>query len=277
MALSDRLQPALADSVAWRELVVVRLPQLTEFLTWAAAQEAGGRSASLRLENRDDLERCTHVLPLFAEPWWGVVVYSCFDSVTGAEIAATFFREPLLLPAATTALAEPAFRDRGLVQFHRAQSTLTGAKRSLLSACEKADDIREVLFLPRLSFDGRFARLMEVDVSWWGRTTCFDALLRAGSLGVSGHKYRPDKSYLLGSTGPAAGFFYLWGERVTKSNADDCEDLLRHWTARWDEIADLAGVPWIGEPYDSGDFENALCVFQETLGSRHSNSPAQLS
>jgi hypothetical protein len=141
----------------------------------------------------------------------------------------------------------------------------------LLSACEKADDIREVFFLQRLSFDDRFDRLMEVDVSWWGRTTCFDALLRAGSLGVSGRSYRPDKSYLLGSTGPAAGFFYLWGARVTKANADECEELLRRWTAAWHEVADLADVPWIGRPHDSGDFENALCIFQERLGSRRSH------
>ncbi len=57
-----------------------------------------------------------------------------------------------------------------------------------------------------VAFDERFAALMKFRVSWWGRRTCFDVLLRAGALAVSGETYRPDKAYLRGSQGPSAGF-----------------------------------------------------------------------
>jgi hypothetical protein len=201
-------------------------------------------------------------LPLFDEPWWGVVVYSCFDSTTGAEVAATRFRERMSVEAATTAIGELHF-PRGSVQHHRAQSTLTGARRSLVSACEKAEAVREVLFKSGISFDDRFRLLRDAKVSRWGRTTCFDALLRAGALGVAGSLYRPEKAYLAGSTGPATGFERLWGIRVTAETDDLCEHILHRWTETWMETAHVVGVPWKGEVYDSADFENALCIFQE--------------
>ncbi len=70
--------------------------------------------------------------------------------------------------------------------------------------------------------------------------------------------------YLAGSTGPRKGFFLIWGVEVTRSNADQCEATLRGWTDRWHDIADQVGVTWNGEPYGPGDFENALCIFQES-------------
>ncbi|HSH61127.1 MAG TPA: hypothetical protein VK988_16100 [Acidimicrobiales bacterium] len=149
------------------------------------------------------------------------------------------------------------------MQHHRAQSTRTGARRSLVSACDKADDIENVLCECGVAFDERFAALMKFRVSCWGRTTCFDVLLRAGALAVSGETYRPDKAYLRGSQGPSAGSKRLWGVPVTVSNADLCAELLRRWTQRWDAVASTVGVGWEGKPYDSADFENALCVFQE--------------
>lgn len=253
---------ALADGSAWRDLVRQRRHHLGQFLRWAAACETGTRETSLRLENRDDIVRCREVLRLFDEPWWGVVVYSCFDSTTGTRVAGSRFQSPMPAVEAERALSDLDF-PRASVQHHRAQSTLTGARRSLVSACDKADDIQPVLFQYGLSFDDRFARLMKLNVSWWGRTTCFDVLLRAGALGVSGGAYRPEKAYLLGSQGPAAGFERLWGVRVTASNAELCEAVLRRWTDCWDEVASTAGAGWNAEPYDSADFENALCVFQE--------------
>ncbi len=113
-------------------------------------------------------------------------------------------------------------------------STLTGARRSLVSACDKADDIENVLCESAVAFEERSAALMKLRVSWWGRTTCFDVLLRAGALAVSGETYRPDKANLRGSQGPSAGFERLWGVRVTVSNADLYEELLRRGTQRWD-------------------------------------------
>lgn len=229
---------------------------------WAAEREAGGAIESLRLENRHDIARCRKILPLFVEPWWGVVVYSCFDSVIGVSVVAKAFREPIPPHAAESALAQISFPPSS-VQHHRAQSTLTGARRSIVSACEKAEGIHEVLCSSGRSFDDRFSRLRALRVSWWGRTTCFDVLVRAGCLGVAKDHYRPEKAHLLGSTGPSAGFANIWGETVTKSTEASCEELLHRWTALWSEVAEQAGVEWSGRPYDSADLENALCVFQE--------------
>lgn len=253
---------AVEDEEAWFELVRSRQGPVAQFLRWAAACEAGAPETSMRLENRDDIVRCGETLPLFEEEWWGVVVYSCFDSTTGTSVAASRFREPLLSVEAKRALAELEFPPRS-VQHHRAQSTLSGARRSLISACENAADIRDVMFDRDLGFDERFMDLMKVNVSWWGRTTCFDALLRSGALAVTGTPYRPEKAYLRGSQGPAAGFERIWGTHVTGANADLCEALLRRWTETWSEVAEVVSVSWEGWPYDSADFENALCVFQE--------------
>lgn len=260
--IEANLDKVLEDEGAWFDLVRSRREPIAQFLRWAAACEAGTRETSMRLENRDDIVRCRETLPLFEEEWWGVVVYSCFDSTTGTRIAASRFREPPSPTEAERALAELEF-PRGAVQHHRAQATLAGARRSLISVCEKADDIRDVVFERGLTFDERFVHLMKVNVSWWGRTTCFDALLRSGALGVTGESYRPEKAYLLGSQGPAAGFARIWGVRVTGANADMCEAVLRRWTETWTDISHAVAAPWDGPPYDSADFENALCVFQE--------------
>ncbi len=83
VALRAVMEPVLAralhDDDAWAGLVEGRQEQLRQFLRWAAAREAGTRKASLRLENRDDIVRCRDI-DMFDEPWWAVVVYSCFDS-----------------------------------------------------------------------------------------------------------------------------------------------------------------------------------------------------
>lgn len=260
--MDEVLQRALADEDEWRRLVQQRRQPLRHFLRWAAACEEGTRGTSLRLENRDDILRCREVLPLFDEAWWGVVVYSCFDSARGTRVAASRFRSPMSVIDAERVVAELDF-PRGSVQHHRAQSTLAGARRSLTSACDKADGIHHILFQRGITFDDRFGQLMKIDVSWWGRTTCFDLLLRAGALGVSGQSYRPRMAYLRGSQGPAAGFERLWGVRVTATNAELCETVLRVWTECWSDVAAIAALDWVGMPYDSADFENALCVFQE--------------
>jgi len=52
---------------------------------------------------------------------------------------------------------------------------------------------------------------------------------------------------------------------VTPGNATQCEALLAAWTEHWDRVAEEVGVDWPGAPYDPGDLENALCVFQEQV------------
>jgi hypothetical protein len=107
--------------------------------------------------------------------------------------------------------------------------------------------------------DSRAAQIAEYA---WNRTTNFDALARGGVLHTDGVGFRPDRAYLAGSAGPATGFARVWGISVTPSNADPCEALLRKWTNNWSIVAHRVGVDWIGEPYDSADLENALCVLK---------------
>jgi len=116
-------------------------------------------------------------------------------------------------------------------------------------------------------FDDRYEALRRLRAKQWGRTTCFDLLVRTGQLGIGGAgKYDPDRAYLADSTGPRKGFGLIWGIEVTRSNADGCEALLHGWTKRWHRIAGRVGVAWQGDPYGPGDFESALCVFQEPGG-----------
>jgi hypothetical protein len=115
---------------------------------------------------------------------------------------------------------------------------------------------------PGFGFHDRFERLRALPATQWGRTTCFRLLLRAGALGIGG-SYAPERAYLDGSTGPKAGFEQVWGIRVTTANAGSCEDLLLAWIEHWQQVADEVGVAWPWAPYDPGDLENALCIFQE--------------
>jgi hypothetical protein len=138
----------------------------------------------------------------------------------------------------------------------------------LISACEKATEIERLLSEPSGSFEDRFTLLRKLHVAWWGRTTCFDVLVRAGVLGVSGHRYRPRFAQLRGSTGPAHGFALLWDVEVTPANSPLCEELLQAWTADWTGVCNLFGIDWVGAPYDSADLENALCIFQESTFGR---------
>lgn len=262
VATTEQLRDAVRDPIAWADLIDDRAGEIRHFLEWAAACEEDAPTVSLRLRHRVDVGRCAETMELFREPWWGVVVYSCFDSPRGTRIAAQRFPEPLPPGLAQAAVEELDF-PRGSVQHHRTQSGLRGAKRALVSACDKVDELEKAFCSPGMNFDERFNMLARINVSWWGRTTHFDALLRAGALGVGAEFYSPDKAYLRGSQGPAVGFKKVFGLDVDASNADLAEEILATWTERWDDVARQVGAEWDGHPYDSGDFENALCIFQE--------------
>jgi hypothetical protein len=145
---------------------------------------------------------------------------------------------------------------------HRTQQGLVGAKLALVAACESSEFIRELLHVP-CSFDGRYQRLREAKLARWGRTTCFDLLLRAGALAIGGRRYEPDMAYLGGSTGPKAGFRAVWGREVSHATASWCEGVLLTWHRNWYEVAERVGASWSGAPYAPGDLENVLCIYQE--------------
>lgn len=243
----------------WASLIQARRRHIARFLTWAAGRESVD---SMRLTNRGDLRRVRAVQDLFEEPWWGAVVYTCFDSEVGTRAVAPLFRTPID-PYEAERSFEKIKLPAGSVQHHRTQPGHTGARIALVSACALADDF-EYILREGDGFHGRYEALRQLKAKQWGRTTCFDLLVRAGQLSLgSGHPYSPDRAYLADSTGPRKGFEMLWGIRVTRANAAKCEELLRDWTARWQQVAQRVGVAWAGAPYEPGDFENALCIFQE--------------
>ncbi|TMD13840.1 MAG: hypothetical protein E6J00_07145 [Chloroflexi bacterium] len=91
--------------------------------------------------------------------------------------------------------------------------------------------------------------------------------MRAGALAIGGQRYGPDRAYI--DTAPARGFLEVTGVPLTASTAEWCEAFLLWWSDHWDEVAALAGTPWDGgPPYEPGDFENALCAYQEDLDRR---------
>lgn len=243
----------------WTALVSSRGRQIGRFLLWAADREA---TDSMRLANRGDIARVRRIADAFGEPWWAAVVYSCFDSELGTLAVAQAFHDPLSVGQATRLVAEMEL-PVGAVGGHRIQPAHKGAKVALVSACARAADFGAILNT-RHGFHDRYLALRGLQAPQWGRTTCYDLLVRTGQLGIgSGSRYEPDRAYLADSTGPRKGFKLIWGIEVSRSNANDCETLLRGWSARWQRVADQVGVAWMGQPYDPGDFENALCIFQE--------------
>lgn len=253
-------------------MVDLRRHYLARFLAWAGAKED---VASLRLARRQDIQRVRQILHEFSETWWAAVVYSCFDSVLGAREVATAFDQPMDSAAARRVL-DAMDLPLGSVGGHRTQPAHRGAKIALVAACEHATAFQNVL-MSGSGFHDRYLQLRRIGASQWGRTTCYDLLVRTGQLGIgSDDVYEPDRAYLADSTGPQRGFELLWGIKVTRSNVDECEELLRWWSSHWDLVADTAGVTWSGRPYGPGDFENALCIYQERGNPGYGNVPREL-
>jgi hypothetical protein len=157
-----------------------RREHVRAFLSWAAWAERS--EWSLRMRNRPDIRRAAEAAARFPEPWWGVVVYSCFDSVRGALTVAPEFQHPLA-PEHAEAVLETLDLERGSVGGHRIQPAVKGAKRALVSACARADLFHDVLHSSE-AFEQRYVSLRAARVPQRGRTTSFDLLLRAGALAV---------------------------------------------------------------------------------------------
>jgi hypothetical protein len=247
-------------------LVDERKAEVSSFLEWARsveqrAIESGRPDWSLRLANRPDIGEAAKAAALFPEQWWGVVVFTAFGSTLGAATVAPEIHRPLPPEEARAVLDSVTF-PRGSVGHHRIQPGVKGAKKALTAACADHELFYEVLHSHE-DFETRYWCLRNARCEQWGRTTCFDLLLRAGALGVGRRKYAPQIAYLSGSTGPKSGFKKIWGLEITTENADWGEALLWAWTEHWADIADRVGVDWKDEPYTSGDFENALCIWQE--------------
>jgi hypothetical protein len=231
-----------------------------EYLLWAQTNDT--EQWSIRMAQRPDIKRADESAALFPERWWGVVVYSCFDSTTGASTAAPHFQEPLPPEHAEALVAAIEFPP-GSVGNHRTRPGITGARQALVSACANAKFFRDVLHSGE-DFETRYRRMRGAGLRQWGRTTCFDLLLRAGALGVGGQRYTPDYAYLGGSTGPKAGFARVWGVALKDDAAVAwAERLLRAWAQDWQLVAERVGIEWERPPLEPCDQENFLCIYQE--------------
>ena len=239
-------------------LVDERRDQVRHFLDWAEGREQSGWS--MYLANRPDISDARSAHALYDCGWWGVVVFTSFGSLSSARAVRSAIPEPVQAEVAEELLASIAF-ERPKVGHHRIQQGLLGAKKALIAACQRSDLLHEVLHEPG-GFDERYRRLREARLARWGRTTCFDLLLRAGALGLGGHSYEPEIAYLAGSTGPKAGFFAVWGRGVTDDTAAWSEGLLQTWHHDWQAVVERVRASWSGRPYSPGDLENALCIYQ---------------
>lgn len=257
--------------VALSELLALagkRSAPIRRYLEWARENERSASSddgvgSSLRMECRSDIRDAAEAAALFSEQWWGVVVFTCFGSNLGAETAAPSFQRPRDPAEAEAELDRIAF-PRGSVGHHRIQATLRGAKEALVAACDRQDLFHGVLH-SRDDFDERYRTLREARVRQWGRTTCFDLLLRAGALGVGGQKCLPELAYLDGSTGPRKGFAAVFGVDPDHGSSPWAESVLAAWAENWQAVADRVGAEWDGPPLYPRDQENFLCVYQERL------------
>lgn len=200
---------------------------------------------------------------LFPDSWWGITVFTCFGAERGTQAVAHAFQHPLPGPAAKAVLATiplPA----GAIGHHRIQPGHTGARKALIAASDNVDLFHDVL-TGIDTFEQRYHQIRSASLPQWGRTTTFDLILRAGALSVSGQRYRPTTAFLEGSTGPRRGFERIFAVNLHEHGADWGEALLHAWTTHWSEVATQVGVDWDEAPYDSGDFENALCIYQVIL------------
>jgi hypothetical protein len=240
-------------------LVDERRDEVRAFVDWAEVHETG--SQSMYLANRHDIRDAGEAASLYPKAWWGVVVFTCFGSLNSARAVRHVLSEPVDADTADKLLASVCF-SYPTVGHHRIQQGLLGAKKALVAACGRSDLLHEVVHTQR-SFDDRYQRLRGSYLARWGRTTCFDLLLRTGALGIGGQTYEPEFAYLAGSTGPKAGCRAVWGQDVSNQTAAWCEGLLQAWHRHWREVVDRIGTQWSGRPYAPGDLENALCIYQE--------------
>ena len=237
---------------------------VAQFLGWAAACLAEDRP--LRLRDREDLAEARTMASEFDEPWWGIVVYTCFGAVQGARRVGSLFGVVPPPGGVEDRLARlKSIMVSGDVGRHRIQPGHKGARTALRSACDNAESFRSILCGDEGGFDQRYRGLLGLDIPQWRRTTCFDLMLRTGWLGVPGRRIEPEVAYLRGSQGPRAGFEQVFGITVSASNAAYCEGLLQAWTRNWDDVSRFANVRWDGDGFTPGDFENVLCIYQEPL------------
>ncbi len=257
-------------------LVDQRATAVRDYLLWARQNDTDERS--FRMARRGDIRDAGQAADRFPEDWWGVVVFTCFGSVLGARAVAPQFQSPLPSAQAEAVLNGINFL-RGSVGHHRIQPAVTGAKEALVSACRHHAFFHDVLHSGE-DFDTRYRRLREAHPRQWGRTTSFDLLLRTGTLGIGGQRYKPEYAYLAGSTGPRAGFEHIWDRSLSDSaTVDWAEALLRTWNDEWAAVAERVGVEWAMPPLEPSDQENFLCIYQEFLarpGRRPSPRQARL-
>ncbi len=255
-----------ADSWAaanWNRVLSERSADVYRFLAWAAHTEQAGDRQSLRLADRDDLLALRSVIHLFPQRWWAVCVYSCVDRAEGTRMLARYVPEPVPAELADRLVPPRTAWPARMIGTHRAQAGYRGARTCLMSLCAHRETVREIL-TANLTFEHAVEALRQLRAAQVGRTTAFDLALHAGQL-LHDPPVEPSSAHLHGSTGPAAGFRAIWGidRSGDRLQAERAEAILRLWIAQWHDVADLMGAQWPWQPFSPGDFENALCIYQD--------------
>src|ERR1700693_4820804 len=124
----------------WQHVIRGRSQEVARFLVWANTHEVAG--PSLRWSNRADIKDAAKASQWFDEQWWGLVVFSCFGRLEGAEFVAPLFRRPRLDGASVLAglkLPSPS------IGHHRVRPGHRGAIQALGAACERSDEFERIL------------------------------------------------------------------------------------------------------------------------------------
>lgn len=104
-----------------------RRDPVRDFIDWADRHEH--QSWSMYLANRPDIEDARQAAALYPDPWWGVVVFTCFGSLKSARAVRNVLSTPAPIELAEEVLPSIEF-SRPMVGHHRIQQGLLGAKKA---------------------------------------------------------------------------------------------------------------------------------------------------
>src|SRR5258708_32045940 len=72
----NRKRASIVSSEDLLALVDSRRDPVRQYLRWALRED----QPSMRMQHRPDVHEAADAAALFSQPWWGIVVFSCFGS-----------------------------------------------------------------------------------------------------------------------------------------------------------------------------------------------------
>src|SRR4051794_11926368 len=99
-------------------IVDERREQVRNFIDWAGRHE--NDSWSMYLSNRPDIRDARQAAVLYPDPWWGVVVFTCFGSLHSTRAVRNILARPVQ-PGMAEQLLAPIHFSPPKVGHHRIQ------------------------------------------------------------------------------------------------------------------------------------------------------------